>query len=331
MVNIYDFLNKKDTLRELSDEEFEDILPELAKQLAQVDYHFSYSEKELQEDWKKLCYYFNKDFSTASQVRPGMKLCEHFFPNFFSIKNPKGEGFTTHWNAEDLQKVIRWNRKSHSTPYLSEMRRGVNFCYGLTKNTMYRPHLAKMICDYYRPTVVLDPCCGWGGRMLGVVANGAKYYGFEPNKETYKHLMELVDFLNIQNDVCIYNAPVENVDLKQIGYVDMVLTSPPYYNLEVYSTENTQCENRFPSYEEWKSEWLFPLIKNCSEVCRGPMCWNVANIGKMRLQDDLLQYCGENGWFEDKIFGIGSSVRQTNQNELKNKKNFDATICLKKK
>lgn len=60
----------------------------------------------------------------------------------------------------------------------------------------------------------------------------------------------------------------------------MVLTSSPYYNLEVYSQEETQCENRFSSYEEWKNEWLFPLIKNCGEVCRGPMCWNVANVGK---------------------------------------------------
>lgn len=137
-----------------------------------------------------------------------MKLCEHFFPNFFDILSPKREGFKTHWNEQDLQKVIKWNRKSHySTPYLSEMRRGVNFCYGLTKNTMYRPHLAKMIYDYYRPTWVLDPCCGWGGRMLGVVANGAKYYGFEPNKEIYNHLMELVDLLAIKNDVIIYNEP----------------------------------------------------------------------------------------------------------------------------
>lgn len=330
MTDIYDFLNKKDALRQLSDEEFENILPELAKQLSQVDYHFFYTEKELREDWKKLCFYFNNNFSTAAQTRPEIKLCEHFFSNFFDILSPKGEGFKTHWNEQDLQKVIRWNRKSHSAPYLSEMRRGVSFCYGLTKNTMYRPHLAKMICDYYRPLWVLDPCCGWGGRMLGVVASGAKYYGFEPNKETYNHLMEPVDFLDIKNDVIIYNEPVEKANHSQIGCVNMVLTSPPYYNLEVYSQEETQCENRFSSYEEWKNEWLFPLIKNCGDVCSGPMCWNVANVGKMRLQDDLIQYCNEIGWGEDKVFGIGSSARQTNQNELKNKKNFDATICLRK-
>lgn len=82
MTDIYDFLNKKDALRQLSDEEFENILPELAKQLSQVDYHFFYTEKELREDWKKLCFYFNNNFSTAAQTRPEIKLCEHFFPTF---------------------------------------------------------------------------------------------------------------------------------------------------------------------------------------------------------------------------------------------------------
>ena len=160
MINIYDFLNKPNS---------------------QIDYQFNYTEQELIEDWKKLQKYHNKDFGTAAQTRPGMKLCEYFFPNFFDIKNSKGKGFTDFWNEQDLQKVLRWNRKSHSTPYLSEIRRGVIFCNGLTKNTMYRPHLSKMINEYYNSKNTIDPCCGWGGRLLGTVSAGAHYTGFEPN------------------------------------------------------------------------------------------------------------------------------------------------------
>ena len=40
---------------------------------------------------------------------------------------------------------MRWNRKSHSTPYLSEIKRGIYFNFGLPKSTMYRPQMAKMI------------------------------------------------------------------------------------------------------------------------------------------------------------------------------------------
>lgn len=324
MIDIYDFLNKQDTLRALSDETFLDVLPELARQLALVDYHYSYSEEELKKDWKKLLSYKNSSFFTASQVRTGMKLCEHFFPNFFDIVNPQGIGFKNFWNERDLQKVLIWNRKSHSTPYISELRRGISFCFGLTKNTMFRPHLAKMICDYYKPTIVLDPCAGWGGRMLGVVASGAKYIAYEPNTETYKHLEEVASFLGIQDKVELYN---EDSGKAIFPAHDLVLTSPPYYNLEVYSQEETQSENQFDTYEEWLEKWLFPLVQKSAKDTK-TLCWNVANVGKMKIQDDLFSFLEEQGWKIDVNFGIGSSARQTNQNAKKNKKNIDITACF---
>ena len=325
-INIYDFLNKPNTLRNLSDEMFEEYLPELAQQLSQVDYHFNYSNDELMEDWKKLQKYFNKDFGTAAQTRPGMKLCEHFFPNFFNIKNSKGQTFKDYWVPDKLQKVIRWNRSSHSTPYLSEMRRGVIFCNGLTKNTMYRPHLAKMINMYYQSINTVDPCCGWGGRLLGTVAAGAHYTGYEPNTETYEHLLELCNFLNITQQVSLHNIGAEQAILED--HYNLSITSPPYYNLEIYSSEMTQSENQYNTYEDWKTQWLFPVINKYSKKS-DITCWNVANIGKMRLADDVEQYLNNNNYQVDQIFSIGSSARQTNQNEKKNKKNYDNTFCYK--
>lgn len=324
MIDIHDFLNKPNALRALTDETFLEVLPELAKQLALVDYHYSYSEEELKKDWKKLLSYKNTSLFTASQVRIEMKLCEHFFPNFFDIVNPQGVGFKNFWNEKDLQKVLAWNRKSHSTPYISELRRGISFCFGLTKNTMFRPHLAKMICDYYKPAIVLDPCGGWGGRMLGVVASGAKYIAYEPNTETYKHLGELASFLDIQDKVELYNEDAGRVVFPAH---DLVLTSPPYYNLEIYSSEETQSENQFNSYERWLNEWLAPLARKSAEGAN-VLCWNVANVGKMKLQDDLFSILESIGWKRDATFGIGSSARQTNQNAEKNKKNLDITACF---
>lgn len=325
-VNIYDFLNKPNTLRNLTEEEFERYLPDLAEQLSQVDYHFNYTNDELIEDWKKLQKYINNDFGTAAQTRPGMKLCEHFFPNFFDIKNSKGVGFKDYWTPEKLQKVIKWNRSSHSTPYLSEMRRGVIFCNGLTKNTMYRPHLAKMINMYYKSKNTIDPCCGWGGRLLGTVSAGANYTGYEPNSETYQHLLELCDFLNINNKVKLYNIGAEKAEL--LENYDLSITSPPYYNLEIYSDESTQCENQYNTYDEWKINWLFPIIDNFSAHC-AVTCWNVANVGKIKLIDNIEQHLSNKGYQIDQIFSIGSSARQANQNEKRNKKNYDNTFCYK--
>ena len=320
-----EWLNIPNATRNLSDEEFINLLPQLAEELAATDYHYSYTEEELRQDWEKLKKYNKTDFITAAQTRPGMKLCEHFFPNFFEISSPKGQKFSQFWNEQDLQKVIKWNRSSHSTPYLSEMRRGVSFCYGLTKNTMFRPHLAKTICKHFNTKVLLDPCCGWGGRLLGTVAAGAKYIGFEPNSETYKNLLKLVSFLDIEDQVTIYNLPVEDYDFSTLEY-DTVLTSPPYYNLEIYCDEETQSENRYKTYQDWFDNWLKVVVDKTSEHAKH-ICWNVANVGKISLFTDLTNYLNSKiEWKESELFGIGSSARQANQNELKNKKNLDKTI-----
>jgi len=329
-LELSEILNKKDATRNLSDEEFEKNLPSFASQLEQVSYIPNYSEKELREDWKKLCQYKNVNQFTSAVVRPGAKLCEHFFPNFWTIKNDKGEQFSDYWKADKLEKIIRWNRSSHSTPYLSELKRGVYFCYGLSKNTMYRPHLAKMICDYYKPKVVLDPCCGWGGRMLGVVASGANYIGFETNLETYNNLISLTKFLNIQNKVTLYNQGAETMDEVLPFKVDLILTSPPYFNLEIYSDSMNQSENMYKNYESWKDLWLTEVIKKSINKLteNGISCWNTQNIKKMLIFDDVEKIHRQLGFTNVNYFGLSSSARQANQNLEKNKKTENITACF---
>ena len=90
-----EYLNVRNSTRKLTDSEFEKILPTLAEELVSVNYKIKYSEEKLRADWKKLLDYdtSSPDRFTASTVRVGMKLCEHFFPNFYSIQN-----FSNFWN-----------------------------------------------------------------------------------------------------------------------------------------------------------------------------------------------------------------------------------------
>lgn len=326
---VKDFLNKKNSTRNLTNEEFVNLLPLLAEELSKIDFHFNFTEDELNRDWHNLLRFNREGFYTASTTRVGMKLCEHFFPNFFDVKNNKGESFKNFWSKEDLQKVLKWNRSSHSTPYMSEIRRGVYFCNGLTKNTMYRPHMAKMICDYYKPNSVLDPCSGWGGRLLGSIASGATYTGFETNPETYDNLKKLINFLGIKN-ATIYNVGSENIEFD--GGFDLVITSPPYFDLEIYSDDKEQSENKYSTYNDWVTYWLNPVVEKSilSLNKGGTSCWNVHNIGEYTLIDDVISAHKDMGFTVDREFGLTSSVRQTNQNSSKNKRKADITLCFKK-
>jgi len=322
------YLNKRNSLRELSDEEFEEILPTLAEELEDVSYSYVYSVEELVNDWHNLCRINVVDGHTSSTVRTGMKICEHFFPNFFKIQNNKGTNFKSLWKREVLEKVLRWNRKSHSTPYLSELRRGIYFCEGLTKNTMFRPHIAKMISEFYSSKIVLDPCCGWGGRMIGTVASGAEYIGFETNTETYDNLNRIAKFFAIEDKVTLINDGSERMDQYDFPHADITLTSPPYFNLEVYSESDKQSENMFQTYEEWKEKWLKVVISKSLERTN-VSCWNVHNVGKMKMIEDVEQIHNDLGYELTKEFSLVSSKRQTNQNKTGNKKNQDMTRCFR--
>ena len=326
---IENYLNIKNSLRNLSDSEFENILPTLASELESIDYYSNYSNFELLTDWNNLIKWNTKFDSIASTQRVGMKLCEYFFPNFYDIENKNGDSFKKLWKSNNLEKVLRWNRKSHSTPYLSELKRGIYFNFKLAKSTMYRPQMAKMIVSNLKAKRVLDPCAGWGGRMLGCVASGAEYVAFEPNTETYNGLIKLIEFLNIGDRVTIINDSALEMNKYDIGEFDLVLTSPPYFDLEVYSHEDTQSIKGCDNYSMWVDNFLKPLINLSFEYLKqdGWSCWNVHNIGKMKMIEDVRNLHSEFGY--QKIYSVISSKRQTNKSETNNK-SLDITICYSK-
>jgi 16S rRNA G966 N2-methylase RsmD len=320
------FLNIKNSLRNISDEEFEVIITTLASELENVSFNYSYSDPDLLKDWNSLIKWNARVDTMASTQRVGMKLCEHFFPNFFDIENKDGNSFKSLWTANKLEKVLRWNRKSHSTPYLSELRRGIYFNYNLAKSTMYRPQMAKMVVTNLGAKRVLDPCAGWGGRMLGIIAAGAEYVAFEPNSETYEGLLNLSKFLGIQDKVRIIKDSALEMNKYDIGEFDLILTSPPYFDLEVYSHEDTQSIKGCDTYSIWVNNFLKPLIELSISHMKvdGWSCWNVHNVGKMKMIDNVKEI--HNGFNNQKVFSVISSKRQTNKIKSNNK-NSDVTIC----
>ncbi len=326
---IENYLNKRYSLRNLSDQDFESLLPVLAQELEYVSYIPTHSDAKLLADWNNLKKWKSDTNTFNSTSRIGIKLCEHFFPNFYEIEM-KNKTFKDFWKKENLEKILRWNRKSHSTPYLSELKRGVYFCCGLTKNTMYRPQMAKLICDTYKPETVLDPCAGWGGRMLGAVASGSHYIAFEPNTQTFRNLNKLAEFLGIEKSVTLICDDALQMKNYNLPKVDLIITSPPYYNLEIYCRENTQSITNHSTYESWSTYFFQPLIELCLDRLNtnGVSCWNVGKSSTDVMWLDLEKYHNNYGYFKCNEFGIVSSKRQA-INKTGSDKSQDTTAVFK--
>ena len=57
---------------------------------------------------------------------------------------------------------------------------------------------------------------------------------------------------------------VKNVSeqYKPDGKIDLAFSSPPYFNLEKYCDEPTQCMNQFTTLDDWFDGYVAPTMKN---------------------------------------------------------------------
>jgi tRNA G10 N-methylase Trm11 len=92
----------------------------------------------------------------------------------------------------------------------------------------------------------MDPFCGFGGRLVGAMMKNINYIGVDLNKDLepgYKKLLN--DFREkTTSKIELLFQDSNSIDYGNYKY-DMVFTSPPYENIEVYK----HMERK--SIEEW--------------------------------------------------------------------------------
>lgn len=315
-MSIFKIINVKNSLKNMTDEYFESFLPEFSEELYNYGFEelINYYNSKLKNDWDNLRKKnVDRDWINATSIT-GLNIIKKNMPHIYEVRNYKGKCIKNMWNIENIKKVLRTNRKSHSTPYISEIIRQLGFTAGTSKVTIYRPLLTKRIVKSLECKNVLDICVGWGGRMLGTKSiKNTKYTGIEPHSKTYNGLMKIKKDLDLK-DVIIYNDIAENILPKLKKEYDLALTSPPYYNLEIYSDEKTQSHH-YGSYKNWVNKFLRPVIVGVLEklLDNGYSCWSVKNIKTDKsycLYDDVVKIHKEYGWKQmDRIFYVGNCIR----------------------
>jgi hypothetical protein len=129
---------------------------------------------------------------------------------------------------------------------LSAMRFTISFFKPIVAAAIYKNFLG----DKINPTVI-DPCAGFGGRMLGfksIYPNG-KYIGIESNKETYDELIQLSKSFN---NIELHNCKLE--DYTGTKECDLTFTSIPYFDTEIYSNNI-----KYKSFDDWVSTFIKSL------------------------------------------------------------------------
>ena len=132
----------------------------------------------------------------------------------------------------------------------------------------FKPMNARAVWEYICPVFrgnVLDFSSGYGGRMLGAMTSNLRYNytGIDPNTRTFQGLEALGELLNEENIGSGYSMncrPSEEFD-PEPGFYDAAFSSPPYFNLETYTDEPSQCMNRYTTLDKWFGGYVVPTLE----------------------------------------------------------------------
>lgn len=144
-------------------------------------------------------------------------------------------------------------------------------CYRVNQGScvFFKASTAKFIYQKYKCSHVLDFTAGWGGRMLGAWALGIAYTEIDTNESLKPAYKDMLQDLENPSNICMIWDSCLNVDLSKIDY-DFVLTSPPYYNLELY-----EHMKPFASKQAFYGSFLINMINRCRQ--------NIKRNGKVAI------------------------------------------------
>lgn len=221
------------------------------------------------------------DVDEENVIRPlsqaGGRICGPFFPNRYEAKRKGGSlsALEAWGDKKALRKAIDF-QLAHGDPVEPHrvLRAITLHC---RTPTVFRPSIAKYVYERYcrRGGVAWDPCSGYGGRLLGAYAAGVRYIGTDVDENTAEGNRRLAQAVGANAE--ILTAAAETFDP---GKVDLVFTSPPYFDREMYAGGKSQSWRRYDTLDSWVEGFLRPVIATAHRVLdeHGHLALNIADL-----------------------------------------------------
>lgn len=135
--------------------------------------------------------------------------------------------------------------------------------------SIHNPLIISHFIKKFFAKIILDPSSGWGDRLIGSMLTGVDfYYGVDPNKclhENYLKMTKLLSPYSPNPDIGfqLVQDGFQNIVLPKNIEFDLVYTSPPYFDYEIYSQGTDQSIKIAPTEDEWLHKFLYPTIIKC--------------------------------------------------------------------
>jgi len=226
-----------------------------------------HTQEKAIEDFQKLRSRVLTDLNGIKPLSPlGLKFIENYVhTELLNTKSKLGVSFYEFWYDREFYmkrnpstiKLIESIKKNK--PYLSEIKIGkqvFNLYYGSI--CIFRPTISAKLYSQFKPQTILDFTMGWSGRLVGAtILNVPKYIGIDSNMNLVEPYQKMTEYLKTQSttEIELYFEDALNIDYSSMDY-DMVFTSPPFYNKEIYGQKET-----YKTSEEWNNKFYKPVFQ----------------------------------------------------------------------
>lgn len=255
------------------------------------------------------------------QTMHGLSLAWTYFPHWVEVACGNNTMKPIdYWNDDNklkeiIKKTWKWQLKHGNGAFtLNRLRQNFKIYGGNQSVSNFRPSVAKWIYNNYaRNGLVWDMSCGWGGRLIGFLASDANgYIGTEPSTKTFDGLLKLNEDMNDgSKSVNIHMMGSEDFKPDKES-LDLCFTSPPYFDTEKYSDEETQSYIKYPTKDKWINEFLRLTMENCHYGLKVGkyMLINIANTTKYKdIEEKTIDMAKRVGFVHtDTLYLILSSV-----------------------
>ena len=240
-------------------------------------------------------YTYNLNFDGKQQyfrrLNAGNNSSNHFQQkNRWSVDGSVSPGPQRTWENEKFMTSLMGSAYSLKLPKIN--RNVLRTMIGLRKYicAQFKPNVSKVLYDKLGSKNILDFSAGWGDRLAGFYASETSeyYVGIDPRKENHPIYNEQSEFYDThrtmfepKKKVEFICSPAEEVDFtKYKDTFDTVFTSPPYFNVERYSYDDTQSWVKYKEINEWNEQFLQRTLKNlwCSLKSNGYLLVNISDV-----------------------------------------------------
>lgn len=234
------------------------------------DIYYSYSYFDVFSDYKELsnfilnCGFKGAKLSTSDllygyrklrSVEPslnanhpcknGIRFIRHFHQHFYDCYHKQHLSISEAFKQRSILDIIAakaFNNRSNKRFSIYDF---IDMICKLIKDvkplSIFKPWIASFIYDKYLVDggLIFDPCCGWGGRFLGTIDRNIDYIGYDVSGKSVDSNTNMYKFCKSWLGNCSFYKRDSSRDWELSNKVDMVFTSPPYDDTEVY--ENGSC------------------------------------------------------------------------------------------